>query len=192
MPTKNHSDMLKKALDDFDKQREEVIQAGRELTKLAKQAIYDVHRKDLKAAETKLSGCKKLILQLKKLGKQNPKLMVVGNYSGGMEEYAEAAAYYGFVKTGKIPSFDEIGVDDAEDYLGGLSDLTGELARKTVFCAIDRDDATVTRIRQAVDDIFGMFLQFNLRNGDLRKKADAIKWNLKKIEEIVYDLSLKK
>ncbi|MBT7927970.1 hypothetical protein HN695_06565, partial [Candidatus Woesearchaeota archaeon] len=32
----------------------------------------------------------------------------------------------------------------------------------------------------------------DLRNGELRKKSDAIKWNLKKIEDILYDISMKK
>jgi hypothetical protein len=33
-------------------------------------------------------------------------------------------------------------------------------------------------------------LDFDFRSGELRKKSDAIKWNLKKIEDILYDLKL--
>ena len=34
------------------------------------------------------------------------------------------------------------------------------------------------------------FMNFNLRNGLLRKKSDSIKYAVKRFEEILYDLSL--
>jgi hypothetical protein len=34
-------------------------------------------------------------------------------------------------------------------------------------------------------------MKFDLRNGELRKKFDEIKWNLKKIEDIAYDIKMK-
>ena len=40
-------------------------------------------------------------------------------------------------------------------------------------------------------EIYGEFLKLHLRNGELRKKSDAIKWNLKKLEEVMYDISMK-
>lgn len=36
----------------------------------------------------------------------------------------------------------------------------------------------------------GQFLQFDLRNGSLRKKYDTLKWTLKKLEQTLYELSL--
>ena len=78
-----------------------------------------------------------------------------------------------------------------EEYLLGLCDLTGELGRRSVFATIDSNFEEVKKIRDIVDSIYKAFLEFDLRNSELRKKSDSIKWNLKKIEEILYDLKLK-
>ena len=41
-----------------------------------------------------------------------------------------------------------------------------------------------------IDAIHGQLLQFDLRNGELRKKYDSIKYNLQKAENTLYDLTL--
>ena len=46
----------------------------------------------------------------------------------------------------------------------------------------------VKKIYDVVSEIFGEFLKFDFRNGELRKKSDSIKYNMKKIEEIMYDI----
>jgi len=46
-------------------------------------------------------------------------------------------------------------------------------------------------IKNLVDEIYGQFLNFNLRNSELRRKSDQIKWNLKKLEDVVFELKIK-
>ena len=72
----------------------------------------------------------------------------------------------------------------------GLCDLAGELARKAVTVA-NKDPKIVKRIKDIIEEIFGEFLKLNLRNGELRKKSDSLKWNLNKVEEILYDINKK-
>ena len=45
------------------------------------------------------------------------------------------------------------------------------------------------RIREAIDLLYGQFVKFDFRNGELRRKYDAIKYNLQKVERILYDLT---
>jgi predicted translin family RNA/ssDNA-binding protein len=73
----------------------------------------------------------------------------------------------------------------------GICDLTGELTRRAVSLVTKGKGKEVLVIKNFVEDIYGEFLKFDLRNGNLRKKYDSIKWNLKKLEEIMYDLSKK-
>lgn len=47
------------------------------------------------------------------------------------------------------------------------------------------------QISQFVKDIHAGFQILNLKNDSLRKRSDAIKYSVKKIEDIVYDLSLR-
>ena len=44
--------------------------------------------------------------------------------------------------------------------------------------------------RDLVEAIFGRFLQFDLRNGSIRKKFDSLKYMLKTLERTLYELSL--
>jgi predicted translin family RNA/ssDNA-binding protein len=69
----------------------------------------------------------------------------------------------------------------------GICDLTGELTRMAVAKATKREFKTVEEIKEFVEAIYGEFLKFDLRNGNLRKKYDALKWNLKRLEEVMYD-----
>lgn len=56
--------------------------------------------------------------------------------------------------------------------------------------ATARDVEAVQRARDLVEGLMGQFLQFDLRNGSLRKKYDSLKYVLKNLESTLYDLSL--
>ena len=70
--------------------------------------------------------------------------------------------------------------------------MTGELGRKAVHDAIKNDVDSCMKIKEVVEEIHGEFLKFNLRNGELRKKSDSIKWNLNKLEDLMLSLKLNK
>ena len=81
---------------------------------------------------------------------------------------------------------------NSEEYLLGLCDLAGELVRKAVKDSIKKNFDSVLEIRDFVEELYGEFLKFNLRNGELRKKSDSIRWNLNKLEELALDVSKRK
>jgi predicted translin family RNA/ssDNA-binding protein len=181
---------IKKKLDSYDSKREELIKKSRELLKISKQIIYSIHRGNKKEVSVSVSKAKKIKKELDKIASFDKKLGFEGSYSDACQEYVEAMCYYGFNKDGKIPGFKELGVDH-EDYLMGVCDLTGELGRRGVALATKRMNKDVENVKNFVEDVYGEFLKFDLRNGNLRKKFDAIKWNLKKLEEVLYDLNKK-
>lgn len=177
---------IQKQLEESDENREDVIKKSRDVLKLSKQAIYCAHREDLKKAKQLLKQANSVIKTLKKANKEYF-LWSIGIYSCGMQEYVEAATYLSFVAKDNFPTPKTLGATN-EDYLMGLADLTGELCRRAVMLATKKDKKEVAKIYKLVDDIHGEFLKFHFRNGELRKKSDSIKWNLKKIEEVIYDL----
>ena len=73
----------------------------------------------------------------------------------------------------------------------GLCDLTGELVRMAVNAAIRKQFKDVERWHHITAELYGEFLKLDLRNGELRKKSDQIKWNLQKLEGLMYDLKSK-
>ena len=177
---------IREKLNKYDDRREALIKKARDLLKVSKLIIYSIHRDDLKEVAKNIKTAKKYKAELDKIACFDKKLIYEGSYSDACQEYAEAMTYYGFLK-GKIPSFKDLGIDHS-DYLMGICDLTGELGRRAVSLTTKKEFAKVKKIKDFVDDVYGEFLKFNLRNGNLRKKADSIKWNLKKLEEIMYDI----
>ena len=187
MIDKNEFESIRKEIDDLEAKRELLIQKSREIIKMSKQVIYAVHRDDIKSALKAVEAIKREKIGLEKLSKED-----VGSDMGkvAMQEYVEALCYYEFVRNKKIPTRSDLKVS-TEEYLMGLCDLTGELVRKAVADVINKRFKGAVIIKDLVDEIYGEFLKFNLRNSELRKKSDQIKWNLKKLEDVFFDAQIK-
>ncbi|XP_034255669.1 translin [Thrips palmi] len=80
---------------------------------------------------------------------------------------------------------------DLEDYLMGLLQLASELARFAVNSVTNGDYKRPLHVSQFVAELNSGFRLLNLKNDGLRKRFDALKYDVKKIEEIVYDLSIR-
>ena len=176
---------IRKSFEAFEKKREESIQKSRQVIQLSKKIIYSLHRNDIKSAT---EGIKEIKSKLKSLGTKGYDTEM---NSVAQQEYVEALAFYEFIKTGKVPSYRDLNVSPYI-YLMGLCDLTGELGRKAVNEAIRKNYRLVFQIKELVDEIYGEFLSLDLRNSELRKKSDAIKWNLKKLEDLEFSIRIKK
>jgi predicted translin family RNA/ssDNA-binding protein len=78
-----------------------------------------------------------------------------------------------------------------ESYLGGLCDLTGELVRRAVNRAAAGYAEEVSGIKAIIDDIMAELVAFDM-TGYLRTKYDQAKGNLRKIEQISYEIKIRK
>ncbi|KAL2204108.1 Translin family protein [Sarocladium strictum] len=78
-----------------------------------------------------------------------------------------------------------------EEYLLSLPDLTSDLARLATNSVTLGDFALPLIISSFVKDLFAGFQLLNLKNDILRKRADAVKYDVKRVEDVVYDLSLR-
>lgn len=107
---------------------------------------------------------------------------------------------------GSLPTIEEIGstlnvpvnvkVYDTfhvttEEYLHALISLIEELARLAVNSVTLGDYHRPLQISRFVRDIHAGFQILNLKNDALRRRSDSIKYNVKKIEDVVYDLALR-
>ena len=176
---------MRKALAEFDAKREHVIHLSRSIIALSKKIIYSVHRKDMDAASGFVGEIAKKVSELPSQ-----------SYDTGMDnvakqEYAEALALYYYVKERRLVTREELKIG-IEDYLIGLCDLTGELVRLAVNEGINGNRQMILDVKEFMTEIYGEFLNFDMRNGDLRKRFDAIKWNLRKLEDVSLEISLRK
>lgn len=78
-----------------------------------------------------------------------------------------------------------------EEYLLALTDLTQELSRLATNAVTLGDFGLPLTISAFIKDLFAGFQLLNLKNDILRKRADAVKYDVKRVEDVVYDLSLR-
>ena len=177
-----------------DSQREQVITTARGIIKPAKQAIYATHRGDLDEAQSLLDQAKSAIVKAHEL-MEDSQLQGVGAFRASLEEYVEAVAYLQFSKEQTILLRKDLDLPFSipyEIYLAALCDFSGELVRKAVLHATEKEKHEVDTIGQAIAKLLELFMSIDFRSGELRKKMDAIKYNLAKVQDIKYDLSLHK
>ncbi len=181
---------LYKEYSSYDIGRRIIIKHSNDVLKFAKQAIFATHREDIKEAEKDLDEAEKILKYLQTKIKKEKALQYEGAYLAAMEEYVEAKLFLNFIKTNKITAI-KGQIIDVDSYMGGLCDFTGELVRRAIFLATRHRYKEVSICEQAIEDVVGELIKFNLL-GKLRPKFDQSKNNLRKIEEIMYDLELKR
>ena len=187
----SHFAKLRMQHEQAEGQREALIAKSREVVHTSKLLIYAVHRNDEGATVQHRKSLDRLLNDLRNIIKGRAELDASGSTRIAMQEYVEAVCFQEYSATGKIPTAETLQVD-VEQYLLGLCDLCGELVRKAVHAAIAGDVKAAKHIRDSVEALYGEFLQFNFRNGDVRRKFDGIKYDLKKLEDLVLDLTLKR
>ncbi|RLU22762.1 hypothetical protein DMN91_005040 [Ooceraea biroi] len=80
---------------------------------------------------------------------------------------------------------------DLEDFLLGLLQLSAELSRFAVNSVINGDYDRPIEIAKFVNELHAGFRLLNLKNDMLRRRFDGLKYDVKKIEEVVYDLYIR-
>ncbi|CEL07167.1 Putative Recombination hotspot-binding protein (Translin) [Aspergillus calidoustus] len=118
---------------------------------------------------------------------------------GGLQEY-KATSSAAFLTMEEVGKFLDIPVnlkeEDAfhltlEEYLLALISMVEELARLAVNSVTLGDFERPTQISNFIKELFSGFQLLNLKNDILRKRSDGIKYSVKKVEDVVYDLSLR-
>ena len=181
---------LKKEYDTYEAARRELIGVSNTALSKAKQAIFAAHRDDEKEAARLLKEVENTFDMLEKKFKAIEGLRWEGAYRAALEEYVEAKLFYEFLRTGAVAEIKTVSLD-ADGYLAGLSDFTGELTRKAVQRATQGKVGEVKKLAEVVRDVVEQLIKFDL-TGYLRTKYDQSKQNLKRVEEILYDINIHK
>jgi predicted translin family RNA/ssDNA-binding protein len=184
-------DAMRREVERFDQLREQVIRDSREILKQSKAAIYEMHRGELKGTQALLKQAKANMVKLNKLMRSDIHLANVGAYGEAVEEYVEAACYVWFMTKKQIPTAQELGVE-TDMYLPGLCDMVGELVRKAINSTIKGDYKTAIMIRDVVSQLYDELMLFDWRNIPVRKKFDAIKYGLEKLEDLMLQIRAKR
>ena|SRR3989338_9712845 len=179
---------LKKDYDRRSSERRQIISAANTVLHDSKRVIFALHRGDINAAKKSLADIE---TTLKKLDKQfsYSRLIQEGAYNAGVEEYVEAKLFCNVISGEKIDGIKGVTLS-TDAYLGGISDLTGELVRLATNEAAKGNFAEVEKLKTIVADVLAELVEFDI-TGYLRTKYDQAKTNLRKIEQISYEVKLR-
>ncbi|EME31838.1 DNA/RNA-binding protein translin/TB-RBP-like protein [Galdieria sulphuraria] len=80
---------------------------------------------------------------------------------------------------------------ELEDYLVGVCNLVGELSRLSVNRVTIGDFEFAVKAAKFSSEVLAGFRLLNFRNDYLRRRFDGMKYDVKKLEEVVYDISIR-
>ena len=188
MLNKNFFFKLKKEYATNDIERRKIISQSNVLLHNSKRIIFSLHRGDVKQADTAIEEIKKELARMQKHFTYT-RLAQEGSYKAAVEEFVEAAMFHKFVIGKRVDKIEKLKIN-YDSYLGGICDLTGEMVRFGVNKASNKEFSEVTRIKEAISDIISQLADFDM-TGYLRTKYDQAKGNLRKIEQINYEISIR-
>jgi len=189
MINKKFVQQLKKEYDAHEVERRQIINLSNIVLHDSKRVIFALHRSDVKKADDSLAEIEKILTSLEKKFGYN-RLAQEGSYKAGVEEYVEAKMLNKLVNGEKVDIIKGLTIN-AESYLSGICDLTGELVRQAVNQAAAGKLEEVGKIKGFIDEIMAELVEFDMA-GYLRTKYDQARGNVRKIEQINYEINLRK
>ncbi len=180
---------IKKTYQAYGGARRKLIARSNEALSASKRAIFALQRGDKATAKKLLSEASKLFATSEAGFKTFPHLKHEGSHAAALEEYAEALLFQMYVEKGVLGQL-EARVSDPKVYIAGLSDATGEIVRYTLRQITEGKTDEVKHARDTVEMVIEFMMSLDL-TGYLRTKFDQAKKNLRKLEEMMYDLSIR-
>jgi len=180
---------LKKDYAESNSVRRQVISLANVVLHDSKRIIFSLHRDDVKKAEESFVEIEKILEKLdKKFGSK--RVYEEGSYKASVEEYVEAKMFYNVLTGKKIDKIKNFKFS-YETYLGGICDTTGELVRRAVNEAAKGNIEEVEKIKDLISDIMAELVEFDM-TGYLRTKYDQARGNLRKIEQVNYEVKTRR
>ncbi|KZT74853.1 Translin [Daedalea quercina L-15889] len=217
LTTFNH---FREELDDFHDTRERLIKSSRDVTNLSKKVIFLIHRtltetlgqsdeketslRAVSRAKGKLKEIQNLFAGMSEEIAGDRFWRYQKNVSPGLQEYIEALSFAYYLQCQTMISYEEVqkSLSDADgnpyfplpldDYLLGLSDLTGELMRYAISSISRRGGRSEANevckfVRGCRADFEALTPYFR----ELRKKQQVTSQSLEKIEDVAYAITVR-
>ena len=170
--------------------RDRLIEAARLAIKRSKNAIYAAIREDLEAADADLAAAWQAVGELQATLAEAPELAGEEIAQVAEGEAVEAEVVVRFVRGEAIPHPEDLPRRVGFfAYVHGLFDATGELLRAATERLIKGERAFAERAQGAIERVYLLGLELNLKRFDLRRKLDYVSGNLQKLVEFRFRAS---
>lgn len=169
--------------------RRDVIKMAGDAQQLAKKSIFAFQRDDQESGKELLKRSEELLAGLSKKYKDEKDLFTEGSFRAALEEYTEAYLFEQYLAGGTIGKIKALAID-SDTLIGGLCDLPGELYRYAIKSATARNFEEVKKCFAAAEEIITELVDMDL-TGYNRQKFDQAKQALHKLEQVMYEVSMK-
>jgi predicted translin family RNA/ssDNA-binding protein len=169
--------------------RVNVIKDSSDILRASKQAIFALHINNEEEAENLLKDAREKIHGLSKEYEISD-LKREGSFLAAIEEYMEAGFFMSFIKGEEIDFLKDFSEEFYEQYIGGICDFTGELVRKAINSVSENKTDFVYTAKKETEEVVGELIKFNI-TGKIRSKYDDARRNLMRLENMIYDLSIR-
>lgn len=155
--------------------RDRAVADGRQLVRLAANAVRALHRGD--DATSLLGDARVLMTSLREETSVYPNVYWAGYVQDAMKEYAEAEITAALLNDAKVPTVESLGVEDAA-WLNGLAEAGSEL-RRDVLDALRQDEiARAEQLLGNMDAIYGVLVTVDFPDAvtaGLRRTTDQFR-----------------
>lgn len=169
------ADEIREYFDLVTAARDKALSQARTLTRHCSQAIRAVHREDHSKVAEELAHAGKLAEALRKDLGDYPSLFYAGYTQDALKEYAEAQITNALVNNFELPSPSDLGLE-YDTYLKGLSEVVGELRRRTLDILRHGHSNEIDRLLQNMEDIYAILVTMDY--------PDAVTHGLRRLTDI--------
>lgn len=190
MLDKKYFSEIRAILLNYAEKRREIIKVSGDAQQAAKKAIFALVRDDMGAADAMIELSKSRLQQAGKIAESDERLTDEGSYRAGLEEFVEAELLRQAIHNKQVGEITDMKID-ADMYIGGLCDVPGELFRYAIKSATEKKFDQVKKCYDISEEIIAELVDMDL-TGYNRQKFDQAKQALHKLENVVYEVSLKR
>lgn len=180
-----------------DEAREGAIKRARDVQKLAKNAIYTLHRGEGARATEQLKQATEIATSILATACNTHRSLRGAPFVRGMlEELVEARLFAHWLTSAALlskddPEFAGLGLQH-DEYLGGLGDLIGEIGRVAVAKATARDEGTVRAARGTALAVQAVALTLgSVWPRRVEGKLAALRTAVVKLDQLIYEHALR-
>lgn len=153
MLSKKDLNAIQKDLSQFDRTREKILDLSRAATRLASSSILEIHRGDLKAADSTIEKAESTLREIEKVSEAAPDLRGSNGVLVAFQEYVEAITLRNVARDEGIVSISESKADH-RSYMLGLLDAVGEFRRMALNSLRKGDVGKAEKLLDSMEGIY--------------------------------------
>lgn len=153
MLSKKDLSAIQRDLSQFDRTRERILDLSRAAGRLASSSILEIHRGDLKAADSTIEKAEKTLQEIEKVSEEAPDLRSSNGVLVAFQEYVEAITLRKVARDEGIVSIAESKADH-RSYMLGLLDAVGEFRRMALNSLRKGDVGKAEKLLDAMEGIY--------------------------------------